>query len=141
MKKRIKLELSEEDAIKVKHLLSQICHPRGPAHTLDDLMTRWILFSSEVERGYNFGIEDYINDLSIRDLLEEVIQSLSASGREQVATIVHEIDERFYRATKEVESSLITSLSSGHDGLWWKRIPALLKEELETDLRNCQVLT
>lgn len=42
--------------------------------TLESLVADWGKFVTEVEDGYDLTIYDYSNDLSIRDLLEELIQ-------------------------------------------------------------------
>jgi hypothetical protein len=35
----------------------------------DGLVRRWFAFVEEVERGYEFGLEDYRNDLDIRGII------------------------------------------------------------------------
>ena len=38
----------------------------------DGLLTRWREFVKEVERGYQYGLEDYRNDLDIRGIIDMV---------------------------------------------------------------------
>ncbi len=46
-----------------------------PAHVVRGgragLVARWEKFVGEVERGYKLGLEDYRNDLDLRDIIEQ----------------------------------------------------------------------
>lgn len=62
--------------------------------------------SQEVESGYEFTIYDYLNDLGLRDDIQEMLEVLSPEGRLQVALLVEPIDRRFKQATMYVNRSV-----------------------------------
>jgi hypothetical protein len=90
----------------------------------DGLLARWREFVREAERGYEFGLEDYRNDLDIRGLIRLI-------GREEE---VQEADERF--------RALLTALDqrvweSGDRDPWWDfGYPHNVKGDLRRDLKS-----
>jgi hypothetical protein len=86
------------------------------------LIDRWRQFVSEVERGYEFGIEDYRNDLDVRG----VIDLIGAGGE------VGEADGRF-RALL-VETGRRVWESSPGDPFWDFGYPRNASGQLLEDL-------
>ncbi len=93
-------------------------------------MEQWVKFVGQVEDGYQFTIYDYHNDLDLRGKLEEVLEGIPAEDRATLEAEVHDYDDRFIRATREVPEVIAT-----YDrGFWARRIPTKLVGELAADL-------
>lgn len=101
--------------------------------TLQGLVNKWAGFVEEVENGYEFSIYDYTNDLSVRDLLAELLGRVDRSTQIHARQLLTEWDERFrfatMTATKTLEAAPVDA------GWWWQRIPRDVKGELKEDLK------
>lgn len=126
-----KMELSQSETLAVEAILAHLSERAKQPLSLEQLLYRWSHFVLQVERGYDYSIYDYINDLSVRDLLEEILVQVPSSLREKLAQQIRTWDERFYKATQETEKPLVHA-----DGLssWWFRVPKLPGDELRSDL-------
>jgi hypothetical protein len=102
--------------------------------TLNYLYQRWTDFVIEVERGYGASIYDYTNDLSVRDLLAEILRQVGASTREKLAAQLQPWDSRFDEATTAKIRPLLAS-KTATSAPWWGRIPRNPTGELAEDLR------
>lgn len=92
------------------------------------LIKRWRDFVSEVERGYEFGLEDYRNDLDIR----AIIRLIGAEGE------VEDADERFQRLLEGTEKRV---WESGEGDPWWDfGYPRRPRGDLLADLRSEDLL-
>ncbi|WP_438387114.1 hypothetical protein [Actinopolyspora saharensis] len=86
----------------------------------EDLIEMWDDFVGYCEYGYLENIEEYNNDRSTRDLIEDVLNSEKISQGKEIADFskkVEKIDERF--------GSILASESIRPDGppYWWKCFP------------------
>jgi len=72
----------------------------------EGLLRRWRDFVAEVERGYEFGLEDYRNDLDIRGIIDLI-------GEEEA---VAEADARFRSLLMETDYRLWESVNGNP---WW----------------------
>lgn len=88
------------------------------------LTARWKQFVDEVERGYEFGLEDYRNDLDIRAIIHLV------GADEEVG----EADERF-RAMLTAPDRRVWE-SAGGDPWWDFGYPRNASAELRADLES-----
>ncbi len=87
------------------------------------LIARWGAFVREVERGYTFGIEDYQNDLDVRNMIEEL--GLADDP------LVADADEHLKRNLVRTE----VKLWDGPEGAFWiYGRPRRIGEELRQDL-------
>jgi hypothetical protein len=87
------------------------------------LIDRWRQFVDEVEHGYEFGLEDYRNDLDIRAIL----RMLDADAE------VAEADERFHAMLTALEARVWESADS--DPWWDFGYPRNVSSQLKKDLR------
>jgi hypothetical protein len=88
------------------------------------LVERWKCFVDEVERGYEFGLEDYRNDLDIRG----VIQLVGADDE------VADEDERFRAMLRDTDRRV---WESGAGELFWDfGYPRNASSELIASLRS-----
>src|SRR3984957_14243195 len=90
----------------------------------DGLVARWRSFVEEVEQGYKLGIDDYQNDLNMREILEDV-----GLGNDPE---VNALGERF-RA--QMQNTAVQTWKSKHPSAFWVRgYPLRLSESLARDL-------
>jgi hypothetical protein len=139
-----KLVLSSEDSERIRTWLSNQkwvdCEGRpitlcvAPEEHLLGLIEEWSSVVAEIEQGYKLTIYDYINDITVRDDIAEMMQLLTETGKSRLAEWVDPIDERFLRATREVPLPVSYPSAEPRDRWWWYRIPERLGEDLASDL-------
>lgn len=101
---------------------------------LNGMLRSWHDLVAEVETGYDDVIEEYWNDLSVRDLLEELIAVVpEGSVRAWVTKEVEQTDLRYRAATDPRDKPIF---GSGEMAWWWMRVPKVLKGELLADFEN-----
>ncbi|GAB3953375.1 hypothetical protein GCM10029976_093430 [Kribbella albertanoniae] len=89
----------------------------------------WRLFVELCEEGYGDNIEEFDHDLSVRRLIDRILQSPMLQGFEQMDWVRAEIEalDARYRA-------LLIDLDRGDERGWWERgIPRLAGPELAGD--------
>jgi ribosomal protein L16 Arg81 hydroxylase len=107
--------------------------------SLQGLLDGWRHFVIQVEQEYEYSIYEYTNDLSIRDLLKEILSKAPQTLREKLIQEIRMWDNRFQEATQEISRPVVPR--ADHDlPSWWFRIPRNLKGELAEDLRAEGVL-
>lgn len=99
---------------------------------LDDLVRRWDTFVGEVERGYAASIYDYTDDLSVRDLLAEILSAIPIASARALEDAVQKADATYRSATSICPRPLLP-LPPGLHSWWWFRIPVHLSGELRDD--------
>jgi hypothetical protein len=80
----------------------------------------WVTCVGSCERGYDWGIYEFHNDLSMRDRIELVLKREDLRGLaavEHFRACVQEIDNRFRMLLR----SDVTI--NGHDAPWWRQNP------------------
>jgi hypothetical protein len=122
-----------DEAEVMRSVLSRISERAKRPTELGYLVRRWNSFAVEVEQGYGGTIHDYTNDVSVRDLLAEVIAALSPSSARAIEESIAAADETYRRATT-VSSKTLLPLPPGVHSWWWFRVPSRLTDELRQDL-------
>ncbi len=98
---------------------------REPALNADQpdvsrLLRLWEMFVGEVEGGYSATIDDYTNDLTVRDLLEQALaEGVAADEAARVAAL----DDRLREATRPDETGRLAEVYAVGDEWWWHRLP------------------
>jgi hypothetical protein len=126
-----KITLPPDEAAKVTKLL-RFFNERARHEipfTLENLIARWKRFVGEVQEGYRGNIYDYTNDLTIRDLLEDILVILLPETRNMLAAVISPIDDDFTRTTRPTKHIIL-----GRQQWWSNRIPVLLIDELSEDV-------
>lgn len=131
-----KPQLDSEDQERLQRALQKVSKAIHRQLDLEYWLSKWAVFVTEIETGYELYIEDYTNDLSVRDVLEEIMASLTEDGRHKLGVVIRPIDERFLASTRAVDRPLLESLSDEPRPFWWYRIPKHLESDLEQDLRK-----
>lgn len=119
---------------KLEAMRERARHPPGAGWTVSGMVESWKGLVDEIERGYDEMIYEYTNDLSVRELLQELIDALPAgSVRSWVTREVEATDARYREATREVQEPI----HGGRDAEWWYwRVPNVLTGELRDDLED-----
>src|SRR5689334_16694439 len=104
--------------------------PTTPASMLD----HWKGFTAEVERGYSATIDEYFNELTVRDAFEDVFRDPIVGPTEEAANWqvqVLEVDRRFREALRDTPQI-------GEEGdPWWRvRLPRRAEGDFAEDLRD-----
>jgi hypothetical protein len=103
---------------------------------LGRLWRDWIRFVRDLERGYELSIDDYTNDLCVRDQIEYVVAATPAYLAEKLRARLRPWEERFMDATRQTRRPLLPSVAGESLGYWWSRAPRVIKDEFEQDLRE-----
>jgi hypothetical protein len=127
------LGFDEADVAVMENLADRWSADAKMDQSLDTVVAKWQSFVVETESGYKLTIYDYTNDLSARNLIEELMGALSESGRSRLAALVAPIDKRFRKASRRVSKPL---LASPRRNWWWWRVPRVLIGPLAQDLRE-----
>ena len=83
---------------------------------------------AQVEKGYEGSIYEHTNDLSTRDVLEEILLKVARSLHAKLINAVQPWDDRLYEATRKITRPLAPGLSQDAPA-WWFRVPKNLSEE------------
>jgi hypothetical protein len=88
-----------------------------------------------VEEGYRLTVDDYTNDLAVREWLEEVQPLLTDRVEQSLKSRLMPLDERFRQATTMTRRRM----PGAGDG-WWYRVPRRLVGELAEDIERMNLL-
>ncbi|HYZ79082.1 MAG TPA: hypothetical protein VE596_17080 [Gaiellaceae bacterium] len=129
------LEAKEHLALIDRKLEEMRARAKQPApRTLTGLIGGWREVIDQIEDGYEDNVYEYWNDVSVRDLLDEVLAVVpEGSVRAWVTKEVEELDYRYRRATDEIDRPIF---GSGDSRWWWLRVPNVLVGELRDDLEQ-----
>lgn len=67
---------------------------------LQGLVKNWESFVKTVKEGYEFGLDDYLNDLDNRQLLEETLAVAPPGEKQKYLQRVHRADEKMRALVK-----------------------------------------
>lgn len=97
----------------------------------------WEAVVRDVEKGYlHMCFEDYTNDLTKRDLLQEIDSILTEAGRVGFRKVLRPVDERFLRVTLPARKPLRHAISGEPLGYWWWRVPSRMDKDLRQEMRD-----
>ena len=108
---------------------------------LDGLVAEWERTVRQIESGYPLGLDDYLNDLDGRQLLEDVLEVAAEVARDTATKRLEIADARARRNVRWVDECLWGARVADRegwtrDGNWWyfavPRSPGpLLREDLD----------
>jgi hypothetical protein len=132
----------EIDAVR-RFLRERGCPDDVVAGGLEGLIEEWERAVRDVERGYPLGLDDYLNDLDGRQLLEEALPLAAVPDREAARARIRAADERMKRCVRSTDECLWGDRVAEAEGWtpienwWYFRVPRspgpLLREDLEHD--------
>jgi hypothetical protein len=118
----ISIIFTHEEIVEIDSRLDKISQRFGKRRTLEELFFRWNRFITHIENVYNFTIDDYTNDLFIRNFFEIVITDCSTQLHEKLMSLLTPLDNRYICSTDSINEPLLPLLESDL-GWWWYRIP------------------
>ncbi len=128
------IHLSREEEQMLEPVLSSLSQKARYTLTLPLLLERWENFVNKVEDGYDESIYEYTNDLSIRDLLQIVIDNSPLILRNKLIGTLQVWDERFVKSTEKSEHPVLPGKKKSQTW-WWFRVPVRPGSELKNDLQ------
>ncbi len=87
------------------------------------LIGSWKRTVAEVERGYSDTVDEYLNDVSSRAILQRVIERVPPATRERLVELVSPVDERFRAVTVASRALEIYFRFNPETEWWYARIP------------------
>jgi hypothetical protein len=99
--------------------------------SLNGLINNWIYFIGQVIQGYEGCDYEYFNDLSNRDILEELLESAPYSLRDKIKKEIKGWDSKFKSSTYEINKPLLQN----KEHWWWFRLPIKLMGQLKMDFK------
>jgi hypothetical protein len=100
--------------------------------SLNDVIDGWASLVSEVENGYRMTIDDYTNDLSIREWPERARPMRTDRVVRSMDARLAPLDARFREATEPI----LNNLPGTGDSWWVRRLPKLLVDEFAEDVER-----
>ena len=125
---------TREDHNRAEQKLEELSQRAHRPLSLENLLERWTDFVSAVERGFDEALDDYTNELTVRDLIEEVRVTLTEGGQAYLDRSLRPLDERFEQVTRTVDKPLLPGAGGAAPGQWWYRVPQRPGEELRQAL-------
>ena len=109
---------------------------------LEGLLKSWERTVSEIEKGYAMGLDDYLNDVDARQLLEEALLVASPSVRAQMRAKLSAVDVRARAQLIAAKNCLWGNEAAKKSGWsadrewWYFGQPKNAGEELKKDLEG-----
>ncbi len=100
-------------------------------YTLFKLFEDWNLFIDKISIGYKGTVYDYTNKLSLRDIIQDLIDSTSNRLKEKLEKDIKAIDEKFISVTKPSSGLYPSNKINEKTPFWEARIPIIILAELE----------
>jgi hypothetical protein len=133
------LQLSRDEAQKLDAILTSVSARAKYPFSLSYLLQKWGDFVAQVDKGFEGSIYEYTNDLSIRDVLEEILLKAPPSLHDKIMQRVQPWDDRLHEVTRKASRPLAPGVPPDAPS-WWLRIPKKLARQLEDDFRSEGIL-
>jgi hypothetical protein len=128
-----------------KDPVGEFLRKRGcPEHVsrggLRGLTENWEEIVRSVEEGYSLGLDDYLNDLDGRQLLEEVLAIASAEDRKAWLRRIHRADKKMKTIVRPAGRCLWGDETARQEGWtaeknwWYFSIPTRSGEEILSEI-------
>ncbi|MDX2032082.1 MAG: hypothetical protein SF339_15515 [Blastocatellia bacterium] len=91
---------------------------------LQGLVENWEQIVQSVENGYSLGLDDYLNDMDVRQLIEESLSVATAAQRDAISDRVERADEQMRSLVERAEGCLWGEEVAEEEGWtarnnWW----------------------
>lgn len=117
--------------------------PPGPPDVDEfrELVDQWSTFTADlVKQGYNFDIDNWLNDVDVRQLIEEARAMFSREEMGDHALKLDAADKGFIEATKDFKRCVWSSRTAKQEkwtvtrNWWYFRTPRRSNGQLEDEL-------
>jgi hypothetical protein len=107
-----------------EYLKSKGAPPHVVKRGLAGLMEDWEKVVASIGQGYDLGLDDYLNDMDVRQLLEETLKVVSEGERQKFRERLQKTDDRMRSFTKSTLKCLWGEKVAHEEGWnreknWW----------------------
>ncbi len=129
---------SERDAVHT-YLMSRGCSPAVVRGGLSGLLEHWTKIVTTTERGHDQSLDEWLNDMDLRDILAGALAAAAPRERRASAVGLDEADARFHATTEPCPCLWGEEIASNNswrpEWQWWyfrrPSVPGpLLREDL-----------
>ena len=109
---------------------------------LGGLLEDWEKMAASIDQGYELGLDDYLNDLDIRQLLEEALKVVPEGERQKIQGRLEKADARMRSLTKPAPKCLWGEKVAREQGWsreknwWYFARPLKADQELLEEIEN-----
>jgi len=103
-------------------------------------LNEWLLRTNNFEKGYTLTIDDYTNEITVRDIIASLVNEIPESLKLKINDIINPIDEKFKEVTNIVKEPLLPGLEGEDPAWWWYRLPKKLVGELKEDVESKKII-
>lgn len=129
----------------MKDLIREFLQEKGCPNNLIEgglsgLVESWERIVDSIVTGYSLTLDDYLNDLDLRQLLDETLNLAPAAEKSSLLNRVQEADEQMQAVTLLADECLWGNEVAAEEGWtpqknwWYYRIPQKAGEDLRQDL-------
>ena len=106
-----------------------------------ELIDQWIAFTTDLDKtGYNFDLDNWLNDVDVRQLIEEALPMFSREEMGDHSLKLDGADKSFMEATKDFKRCVWSSRTAKVENWtaaknwWYFRTPRRSNGQLEDEL-------
>jgi hypothetical protein len=122
------------------YLKSRGCPPHIVTAGLTGLLDDWRNTIAGIRAGYNLTLDDYLNDMDTRQLIEETLPHTTTRGHKQAIVRLYELDESVRPFLKSIDKCLWGAKAEAEHGWspdhnwWYYSVPMNPGPQLASDL-------
>ena len=116
--------------------------PPGPPDVADlvELIDQWAEFTTGLDKGYSFDLDNWLNDVDVRELILEALPMFSREEMGDHALKLDEADKQFMAGTRDFKRCVWSSGTAKKEkwtaqkNWWYFRTPRRTNAQLEDEL-------
>jgi hypothetical protein len=116
--------------------------PPGPPDVADllELVDQWVEFTTDLAKGYSFDLDNWLNDVDVRELILEALPMFSREEMGEHALKLDEADKAFMAATRDFKKCVWGKGTARKEkwtpqkNWWYFRTPQSSNPQLEDEL-------
>lgn len=129
----------KEDPVRA-YLRESGCGPHIIEGGLPGLIEQWQTITQSVENGYELGLDDYLNDMDTRQLIEESLEVATPEQHMEAADELARLDQLMLSAVEATDGCLWGAEVAEEEGWnvnqnwWYFSRPTRGNEELDAEI-------
>ena len=116
--------------------------PPGPPDVADlcELIDQWAEFTTGLDKGYSFDLDNWLNDVDVRELILEALPMFSSEELGEHALKLDQADKAFMTATRDFKKCVWGMGTARKEkwtpqkNWWYFRTPLRSNSQLEDEL-------
>lgn len=116
--------------------------PPGPPKVADlcELIDQWVEFTGDLDKGYSFDLDNWLNDVDVRELILEALPMFSREEMGEHALKLDQADATFRAATRDFKKCVWGKGTARKErwtpekNWWYFRTPLSSNAQLEDEL-------